>query len=264
MPYDPVQYAANKAVLNARRRARRKANPELAHTRDRASREKLRAMTEFKHGVGGYFHHSCRCDVCICAYRARPKSGKFIRTPEQKARRKANRKVEMPTTFKSHGTWSAYASGCRCPICRAFKHEAKRRSAKKHPRSYNYRRAAKDPAFRVQRSLSCRLLKELRRGSARKDAKTMELIGCTRAELRSRLASKFQPGMSWNNHGTAWHVDHIQPCASFDLRDPEQQRLCFHYSNLQPLWAEINSSKSDSLWSPEDLAYATAMTPYPS
>jgi len=72
------------------------------------------------------------------------------------------------------------------------------------------------------------------------------------------------PGQSFENYGTAWHVDHIRPCASFDLSDPEQQRQCFHFTNLQPLWDEINLEKSDSLWAAGDLAHAIAMTPYPS
>ena len=52
--------------------------------------------------------------------------------------------------------------------------------------------------------------------------------------------------MSWDNYGIhGWHIDHIRPCASFDLTDPEQQRQCFHYPNLQPLWAFDNLSKND-------------------
>ena len=50
--------------------------------------------------------------------------------------------------------------------------------------------------------------------------------------------------MSWNNHGKfGWHMDHIKPCASFDLTDPKQQEECFHYSNYQPLWWNENLSK---------------------
>lgn len=54
--------------------------------------------------------------------------------------------------------------------------------------------------------------------------------------------------MSWDNYGlTGWHIDHIIPCYNFDLTNPVEQALCFHYSNLQPLWAEKNLSKNKRL-----------------
>jgi hypothetical protein len=47
--------------------------------------------------------------------------------------------------------------------------------------------------------------------------------------------------MSWDNWSLkGWHIDHIRPISSFDLSDPAQQKECFHYSNLQPLWAIDN------------------------
>jgi hypothetical protein len=50
--------------------------------------------------------------------------------------------------------------------------------------------------------------------------------------------------MSWATYGfRGWHIDHIRPCAAFNLSDPEQQKVCFHFSNLQPLWAPENLSK---------------------
>ena len=69
-------------------------------------------------------------------------------------------------------------------------------------------------------------------------------------ELKIYLAQKFQTGMNWNNHGYGedkWHIDHIRPCASFDLSKPEEQAICFHYSNLQPLWQKDNLQKGDKL-----------------
>ena len=73
---------------------------------------------------------------------------------------------------------------------------------------------------------------------------TLEMIGCSAIELKDYIESKFQDGMSWENYGReGWHVDHIRPCASFDLSDPKQQEECFHYKNLQPLWAKDNLSK---------------------
>tara|TARA_R110000751_G_scaffold131998_3_gene234420 strand:- start:438 stop:656 length:219 start_codon:yes stop_codon:yes gene_type:complete len=66
------------------------------------------------------------------------------------------------------------------------------------------------------------------------------------------LEDQFQDGMSWENYGRpngdyleGWHIDHIKPCALFNLEDASQQKECFHYTNLQPLWAEDNLSKGD-------------------
>ncbi len=50
--------------------------------------------------------------------------------------------------------------------------------------------------------------------------------------------------MTWENYGPVWHVDHIRPCAKFDLTDHDQQRACFHWTNLQPLFAKDNLQKN--------------------
>jgi|TARA_E500000318_G_scaffold94438_1_gene93786 hypothetical protein len=82
---------------------------------------------------------------------------------------------------------------------------------------------------------------------------TLDLLGCSAFELKAHLESKFQDGMSWDNYGRdGWHCDHIRPCASFDLSDPKQQEECFHYSNLQPLWAKDNLSKKDKYKPPTE------------
>lgn len=74
------------------------------------------------------------------------------------------------------------------------------------------------------------------------------MLGCDFEFFINYIESKFLSGMTWQNHTrTGWHIDHIMPCASFDLTDPEQQKKCFHYSNLQPLWAEDNLRKGDKV-----------------
>ena len=63
-------------------------------------------------------------------------------------------------------------------------------------------------------------------------------------ELKKHIEKQFKPGMNWSNHSVrGFHIDHIIPCASFDLTKEEEQKKCFHYTNLQPLWAEENLSK---------------------
>jgi len=77
-----------------------------------------------------------------------------------------------------------------------------------------------------------------------KSKKTINLIGCNINFLKNYLENQFKPGMSWLNYSyRGWHIDHIRPCASFDLSKPSQQRKCFNYTNLQPLWAKDNLKK---------------------
>jgi hypothetical protein len=83
----------------------------------------------------------------------------------------------------------------------------------------------------------------LKRNGARHNAgRTIKLVGCSANQLKQYLEAAFVSGMNWGNYGQ-WHVDHIKPCASFNLTQPEQQLACFHYTNLQPLWGPDNLRK---------------------
>jgi len=117
-----------------------------------------------------------------------------------------------------------------------------RRGAKDRKRFQEYKRNRRltDPGYRITEALRKRLWDALQ-GNA-KAGRTMELVGCSTDELKSHLQSKFTDGMAWNNYGK-WQIDHIVPCSAYDLSNPEHQRRCFHYSNLQPLWASDNNRK---------------------
>ena len=51
--------------------------------------------------------------------------------------------------------------------------------------------------------------------------------------------------MSWENKGI-WDIDHRRPCASFDLTNEEEKYMCFHWTNLQPMWHVENMEKGDT------------------
>jgi len=77
-----------------------------------------------------------------------------------------------------------------------------------------------------------------------KSKRSSDLIGCTWDQLKMHLQCQFEPWMTWDNYGTEWHVDHIKPCAAFDLSNPQEQLACFHYSNLRPLRSMDNWKKN--------------------
>jgi hypothetical protein len=103
-------------------------------------------------------------------------------------------------------------------------------------------RRKNDPTYKLTTYLRSRLGKVLREARVKKTIGTFKLLGCTVKECIAHLEAQFQPGMTWENYG-AWHVDHIKPISSFNILDPEQQRICFNYTNLQPLWGEDNLAK---------------------
>jgi hypothetical protein len=110
-------------------------------------------------------------------------------------------------------------------------------------RSYCRNRYLNDIEYKIQAGIRSRLHKKLKCQNALKCDHTINLLGCSIEELKKYLESKFISGMTWNNYGE-WHIDHIKPCASYDLTLEDEQKKCFHYTNLQPLWAIDNISKS--------------------
>jgi hypothetical protein len=140
-----------------------------------------------------------------------------------------------------------------------FKLEYKRynkKYRKLHKREINSKRKirlANDMSFKIKCNLRCRLYKVLK--GRIKSSTVYILIGCSIEKLKQHLQSQFKLGMNWSNYGTGhngkgmqqWHIDHIRPCASFDLTKESEQKKCFHYTNLQPLWAEINLRKKDKI-----------------
>lgn len=109
---------------------------------------------------------------------------------------------------------------------------------------YTRNRRRADPFFRLCHRLRTRLW-HATKGRMRTE-RAIELLGCTAEELRTKLESQFQPGMSWNNYGQ-WHVDHKHPLSLFDLFDEEQLKKSCHFSNLQPMWASENIRKHNHL-----------------
>jgi hypothetical protein len=101
-----------------------------------------------------------------------------------------------------------------------------------------------DVGYKVVCNLRSRLYQTVRRAGGKKSDNTISLLGCSKKFFIEYIENLFTDGMSWEKilNGEI-HLDHIRPCSSFDLSEPDQQKICFHYTNLQPLWAKDNRQK---------------------
>ena len=123
-----------------------------------------------------------------------------------------------------------------------YKHRKKRIKIKT---KYNLKKYKTDINYNLKGRLRTRLSIALRGNT--KSKKTIELLGVPHMDFfKTWIECKFKEGMTWENR-SLWHIDHIIPCSSFDLTKPEEQAKCFHYTNLQPLWASENLSKGNRI-----------------
>lgn len=120
-------------------------------------------------------------------------------------------------------------------------HYKKWRDENKDKKLEYMRERLKIPQWRIALRCRTRIRRALK--NIPKTNKTQDLIGCSWQELVNHLENTKVPGKDYTNA----HIDHIKPCASFDLTDPEQQKECFHYTNLQFLPAIENLQKGSKL-----------------
>lgn len=122
------------------------------------------------------------------------------------------------------------------------------RSEHGRQKMYNYRssREKYDINYKMRNRLRSLVAHAIKRRGGYKSLKSIELLGCSTERAVEHLEKQFADGMTWDNYGD-WQIDHVKPCAAFDMTDPKQQKLCCHYTNLQPLWAEDNRKKGSRL-----------------
>lgn len=104
-----------------------------------------------------------------------------------------------------------------------------------------------DPAFNLAIKVRRRIHMALRNGyrGVRRTDRVIDMLGCSYDELKAHIEKQFTKGMAWDQcFNGEIHLDHIRPCAQFDLSDADAQRECFHFTNLRPLWAKDNIRKS--------------------
>lgn len=117
---------------------------------------------------------------------------------------------------------------------------------KEYSKKYQKLKYKNDINFKLSLLLRTNLNRYVKKGK-NKYFSSLTLLNCTLEEFKIHLEKQFKPEMSWENHGKIWEIDHIVPCSKFDLSKEEEQRKCFNFKNLQPLYKKENRVKSNKI-----------------
>jgi len=97
--------------------------------------------------------------------------------------------------------------------------------------------------FQIKNSIVCRIWGALQKTTP-KNQKTIYYLGCNIDFYKNYLESQFIQGMTWENYGSVWEIDHILPISSFNLFLEEEQLIAFNYKNTMPLFKTTKIAKS--------------------
>lgn len=204
-------------------------------------------LTEFWKNKKALTGFSCSCKRCVRKRRVEIRETLKIENPEEYGKRRNSwresvRKSGTPERRK------AWRDKKRMDEPDYFSNEMKewRRNNPEKKRVYQrewQRKMMNDPLYRLGQNLRSRLRGAIKKSFGKKNSRSMDLTGCSLEFLTQYLEKQFQPGMSWNNYGK-WEIEHTLACCQFDLRSEEEQRKCFHYTNLAPMWAVDNARKA--------------------
>lgn len=105
---------------------------------------------------------------------------------------------------------------------------------------YNYKRAC---------TLRSRLLEFIKKGTRSK------VVSCNRDFFIKWLQFNFKEDMNMENRGDIWCIDHVLPCSYFNLENDEEEKKCFHWTNLRPLYVKDNLKRQNKVTTEDILAH---------
>lgn len=132
-----------------------------------------------------------------------------------------------------------------------FKKHGKSENTKRLRAQWKARKYIQDPLYKLSALMRSRMKVAFRRKSIRRSAKTAEILGADTETIRAWIERQFTDGMTWDNAGTYWHIDHMMPLCMAKT-DAEMIQLC-HYTNLRPMVANDNLKRprdGSDLYSP--------------
>ncbi len=219
-------------------------------------------LSEYYKKKAGKYGRDSKCKLCKNAYQKA-----YSQTEAGKLYKKAYMKKYYQSEKGKAKKKAYYQSEARKSYVKAYyQSEARKAKKKAYNKAYKKNRRHNDPFYKLQcnlRSGFCNWIK----GNI-KTCSTEQYVGCTYNELLDHLESQFDEGMSWENHGE-WQIDHFKAQSRFDPTDEEEKYMCWHWTNLQPMWAEINQSWRDKkkpgdefiVWMGREIGWVNILAP---
>lgn len=179
-----------------------------------------------------------QCKACIAAYYR-----KYRQNNKEKLAAK-DRKYRQENKEKITANKREYRQENKEEIA-AYQREY-RQEHREDRNARDRKRRKNDPVYAITKRLRSRMWEAVKAaGLDKKCDSSSELLGISYQGLKEWLEAQFTEGMTWENRSD-WHVDHRVPCDAFDMTVETNQRICFWYKNLQPLWATQNIQKSNT------------------
>ena len=115
-------------------------------------------------------------------------------------------------------------------------------------RNYEKTRKENDPIYKLINNFRTAIYQVLKERNIQKNGHYFDILKYTPEQLIEHLESKFTGNITWDNYGQ-WHVDHIIPISSFDIKEigDKEFNKCWALENLQPLWGDENIRKSNKI-----------------
>ena len=226
--------------------------------------KKLYDQEDFPQCKSGYQRF---CKVCKNSYERERRRNNSERTKElsrqeylrRKARVQTNMRPQLETKkcticselknandFYYHKARGMYRAECK--VCSSIRRKNYYIDNKDkiiaQTSQYKKNRIDNDVIFKLETRLRNRVYMAFTSQSEPKKQRTWKYIGCKPYFFKDWIEFQLYDGMTMNNYGTLWHIDHVIPCSSFDLRDDEEAKKCFNWSNCRPYLCKKNLTKS--------------------
>ena len=214
-------------------------------------------LEEYHKKKSGKYGRDARCKECRNAYHkayreseaGKEKRKAYNQSEAGKAKKKAYNQSEAGKAKKKAYDQSEKGKVYKKARQKAYSQSEKGKAANKRynqsekwkawRKAYMKNRYHNDPIFKLHNVLRSGFGIWIKGNT--KTCRTEQYVGCTYQELLDHLESQFEEGMTWENQGE-WHIDHIKAQSRFDPTIEEEAYMCWHYTNLQPMWSSENIS----------------------